>query len=250
VLTLFRLRPGTFRPARYGLLALRGLVGGTSALLYYLAIARIPAGTATFLNNLSPVFAIAGSVLFLHERPTLHLSLALLLAGAGVFLVLGHGFTFAFGWGEVLALLSAIAGGIAVTTVRVLRASVNAPTVFLSFSLGGLLVSVTACTGGWPSAPLAWLFASVAGMVAFFAQIAMTEAYGALSIPEAALWQMLTPVSAYLFATAIGEPIRWTTALGLVLGAVGIVYGSVLGHHPTRGGFDAAEVRRARDIDG
>jgi drug/metabolite transporter (DMT)-like permease len=87
-------------------------------------------------------------------------------------------------------------------------------------------------------------------MVAFFAQIAMTEAYGALSIPEAALWQMLTPVSAYLFATAIGEPIRWTTALGLVLGAVGIVYGSVLGHHPTRGGFDAAEVRRARDIDG
>ena len=44
---LFRLRPGTFRPARWGLLAVRGLVGGAAALLYYLAIARIPAGEAT-----------------------------------------------------------------------------------------------------------------------------------------------------------------------------------------------------------
>jgi drug/metabolite transporter (DMT)-like permease len=230
VLAVFQLRPGTFRPERYGLLCLRGFVGGLSALLYYLAIARIPAGTATFLNNLSPVFAVGCSVVFLQERPTLHLSLALLLAGAGMFLVLGHGLSLALGWGEAMALLSAVAGGVALTSVRVLRASVNALTVFFAFSVGGLLVSWAACRGGWPSAPVAWLLAVSAGVVAFLAQIAMTEAYGALTIPEAALWQMLTPVSAYVCATAIGEPIRWSTALGLALGAAGVVYGSLPGH--------------------
>jgi drug/metabolite transporter (DMT)-like permease len=241
VVGLFRLRPGTFRPARPGMLAVRGVLGGLSALLYYLSLESTSAGQATLLNNLYPFFAVALSILFLGERPTLHLGLALLATGAGVFLVLGGGHTrFALSTGVVLGLLSALCGGIAVTAIRVLRATVNAPTIFFSFSVGGVLVSLPFARAAWPAAPGAWLLTAGVGLSAFLAQLCMTEAYGALAIPEAALWQMLTPLAAYLFGLLLGEPVGWATVLGVVLGAGGIAYGSVLGYAPRRGAAQRA----------
>jgi drug/metabolite transporter (DMT)-like permease len=233
---LFRLRPGTFRPARHGLLLVRGLLGGTSALLYYLSLERTSAGEATLLNNLYPFFAVALSVALLGERPTFHLGVALLLSGAGVFLVLGGGQArLALTPGVVLGLLSALCGGVAVTAIRVLRATVNAPTILFSFSLGGILVSLPFAGAGWPATPGVWLLAAGVGVTAFLAQLCMTEAYGALAIPEAALWQMLTPLSAYLFGLLLGEPVGWSTVVGVLLAAGGIAYGSVLGYAPRRG---------------
>ncbi len=233
VLALFRARPGTFRPVRYGLLASRGLLGGVAALLYFLALARIPAGEATLLNNTFPIWALLISFFFLHERPTLHLALALSVASAGVFLVLGGGqITFRLGAGELFAAASAVFGGAAVTSIRALRTTDNAPTIFFAFSLGGLLVSAPYGLRAWPAAPGAWAAALGVGVAAFGAQLLMTEAYGALEIAEAALWQQLTPVASYLWALTLGEPIGPTTALGVLLGAAGIAYGSVFGHRP------------------
>jgi drug/metabolite transporter (DMT)-like permease len=240
VAALFRLRPGTFRPARWSLLAVRGLVGGAAALMYYLAIARIPAGEATLLNNLFPIFAVVISLFTLRERPTAHLALALAVASAGVYLVLWGGDEAAragemalhLGWGEGIAILSAMAGGVAVTAIRALRSSVNAPTIFASFATGGILVSLPFGLAPWPSAPLAWAAALAAGVAAFFAQLTMTEAYGALSIPEAAVLQQLTPIATYLWALLLAERVTVVTAAGVLLGVAGVAYGSLLGARP------------------
>lgn len=246
VVALFGLRPGTFRPARRGLLAVRGLVGGVSALLYFLALARIPAGEATLLNNLFPIFAVGISIVTLGERPTLHLALALLLASAGVFLVLGGGdLRLALGWGEAFGILSGVAGGVAVTSIRALRSSprpVNAPTIFFAFSLGGALVAAPAAGTAWNADGWAWAAALATGVAAALAQLAMTEAYGALSVPEAAVWQQLTPISAYLWALLLGEPLGGATALGVLLGISGVVYGSLFGHRPGARAAEAARV--------
>jgi len=236
VAAIFRLRPGTFRPARYELLLVRGFLGGLAALLYFLTLERLPAGEATLLNNLYPFFAIALSILLLGERPTLHLAFALLMSGAGVFLVLGAGHpSLHLGTGVWLGILSALCGGFAVTSIRVLRATVNAPTIFFSFALGGALVSLPFAGAAWPTAPAAWLLAGAVGVFAFLAQLTMTEAYGALSIPEAALWQMLTPLMAYLFGLFLGEPFGPSTVVGVLLGVGGIAYGSVMGYAPRPG---------------
>ena len=77
-LGLFRLRPGTFRPVRKGLLVTRGVLGGLAALLYFYALALIPAGQATLLNNTFPVIAVAISYFTLGEKPTWHLLLSLI----------------------------------------------------------------------------------------------------------------------------------------------------------------------------
>jgi drug/metabolite transporter (DMT)-like permease len=233
VIGIFRLRPGTFRPRRKDLLVARALFGGVAALLYFMAIERIPAGEATLLNNTFPIWAVLLSFFLLNERPTVHLWAALALASAGVFLVLGGGrFSLGLGWGEVLGIVSGVLGGAAVTAIRALRSTDNAPTIFFSFSIGGMLVSLPFLFAPWPGSPAAWAAALAVGVVAFLAQLFMTEAYGALRVPEAALWQQLTPIASYLWALTVGEGISWSTLLGVVLGAGGIVYGSLFGHRP------------------
>jgi drug/metabolite transporter (DMT)-like permease len=233
VVALFAIRPGTFRPRRKGLLASRGLFGGLAALTYFLAIERIPAGEATLLNNTFPIWAVLLSLFLLDERPTIHLVIALALASAGVFLVLGGGgVSIGFGWGEALGVVSAVTGGAAVTSIRALRATDNAPTIFFAFAVGGFVVAIPFALGGWPAEATPYVATFGVAVVAFIAQLLMTEAYGTLSVPEAALWQQLTPIASYLWALTLGERIGWATVVGVLLGVVGVVYGSVLGHRP------------------
>jgi len=230
---VFLARPGTFRPVRHGLLVSRGAFGAAAALLYFLAIERIPAGEATLLNNTFPIWAVFLALVLLNERPTIHLAIGLALASAGVFLVLGGGgVRLRLGSGELLAIASAITGGAAVTSMRALRATDNAPTIFFAFTVGGVLVSLPYALGAWPTGWVPWVTALGVGIAAFLAQLLMTEAYGALSVPEAALWQQVTPIASYLWALTLGERIGGATVIGVLLGVAGIVYGSVLGHRP------------------
>ncbi len=235
ILTLFRLRPGTFRPVQGWLLAARGLFGGLAALLYFVAIARIPPGEATLLNNTFPIWAVVLSFFLLRERPTLHHAVALGVASAGAFLVMGGGHaTFRLGSGQAIAIASAMFGGVAVTVIRKLRATVNAPTIFFAFSVGSLAVSLPFAGGPWPTTPGPWLAACGVGIVAFGAQLAMTQAYGELSVPEAAIWQQFNPIASYGWALAIiGERVTGWTVIGVLLGAAGVAYGAILGHRPS-----------------
>jgi drug/metabolite transporter (DMT)-like permease len=63
-----------------------------------------------------------------------------------------------------------------------------------------------------------------------------------LSVPEAALWQQLTPIASYLWALTIGERIGAWTLVGVLLGVAGIVYGSVLGHRPREARSPEAQI--------
>ncbi len=235
-LGLFRLRPGTWRPVNRLMLATRGILGGLAAFLYFVALSRIPAGEATLLNNTFPIVATVLSFFLLEERPTVHIALALLVTSAGVVLVLGGGsLSVGLSWGEAAGIASAFLGAGAVTSIRVLRATDNAPTIFFAFSLGGLAVSWPFALGAWPGAGPVWLLVLAVGVTSFLAQLLMTHAYGALTVPEAAVWQQLTPVASYLWALALlGEGISALGALGVALGLGGVVYGSVLGRRVER----------------
>jgi drug/metabolite transporter (DMT)-like permease len=239
-LALFRLRPGTFRPVNRRLLVTRGALGGLAALLYFVALSRIPAGEATLLNNTFPIIATVLSFFTLGERPTVHLGLALLVTSAGVFLVLGGGSTaFGLGWGEAAAIASAFLGAGAVTSIRALRATDNAPTIFFAFCLGGMAVSWPFALGAWRQSLAIWLVALAVGLISFAAQLLMTHAYGALTVAEAAVWQQLTPVASYLWALwLLDERVSGMGVVGAGLGVAGVVYGSVLGHR--RGSAPAA----------
>jgi drug/metabolite transporter (DMT)-like permease len=231
-LGLFAARPGTFAPVKHGLLFTRGALGGLAAFLYFVALSRIPAGEATLLNNTFPILATAIAFFTLRERPTIHLAAGLAIASVGVFLVLGGGTaSFSLRWGELAGIASAILGAGAVTAIRALRATDNAPTIFFAFCLGGLLVSIPFALGPWPTSIALWTIALAGvGLTSFGAQMLMTHAYGGLTVPEAAIWQQLTPVASFLWSLALlGERLAPLGVLGVALGLSGVVYGSVWG---------------------
>ncbi|MGC4069369.1 MAG: DMT family transporter [Polyangiaceae bacterium] len=246
-LGLFRVRPGTFAPVNRRLLLTRGALGGLAALLYFVALGRIPAGEATLLNNTFPILATVIAFFSLRERPTIHLAVGLLVASIGVFLVLGGGTTaFELGWGELAAMTSAVLGAAAVTAIRALRSTDNAPTIFFAFCLGGLAVSWPFALSPWPSDLGLWSIVLLGvGGCSFGAQMLMTHAYGALTVPEAAVWQQLTPVASYLWAMLLlDERLAGLGIIGAVLGISGVVYGSALGR-PRKSAMSAEDELRS-----
>jgi drug/metabolite transporter (DMT)-like permease len=233
-LLAFRLRPGLYRPHDRRLLWTRGVSGGIVVVLYFLALARIPAGEAGMLYNLFPVIATAMSIRAFCERPTVHLALALAVATAGVVLVLGEGsLHLGVGAGQALAAGAAVFAALSSVVIRAMRATDNAPTIFFYFCLGGLPVALPFALGPWPGDPAAWAIAVAMGLAAYAAQVLMTEAYGALSLGEAAVWLQLTPLAQYgLAGLLLGERLSGAGALGVSIGVAGVAYGTVLGHRP------------------
>jgi drug/metabolite transporter (DMT)-like permease len=231
-LVAFRLRPGLYRPRNRRLLWSRGLSGGVVVVLYFLALQRIPAGEAGLLYNLFPVIAVLLSIRAFGERPTVHLALALLVTTGGLVLVLGQGsLRLGLGAGEALAVGAACFAAISAVVIRAMRATDNAATIFFYFCLGGLPVALPFALGPWPAGAAPWALAVLMGLAAYAAQVLMTEAYGALSIGEAAAWLQLTPIAQLLLAALLlGEAITAPAALGVLAGVAGVAYGTVLGH--------------------
>ena len=230
-LLAFRVRPALYAPHNRRLLWSRGLSGGVVVVLYFLALARIPAGEAGMLYNLFPVMAVAMSVPVFGERPTVHLVLALALATAGVVLVLGDGtLSLGLGAGEALAAGAAFFAAVSAVTIRAMRATDNAATIFFYFCLGGLPVAIPFALDPWPLEPAAWGLAALMALSAYGAQVFMAEAYGALTVPEAAVWLQLTPIAqALLAAPLLGERFTPAAVAGVLLGVAGVAYGSVMG---------------------
>jgi drug/metabolite transporter (DMT)-like permease len=230
----FRLHPGLYAPRNRRLLWGRGISGGIVVILYFLALQRIPAGEAGMLYNLFPVLATGMSALAFREKPTVHLLLALAVATGGVVLVLGGGtLDLGLGAGEALAAGAAVFAAISAVQIRAMRATDNAATIFFYFCLGGLPVALPFALGAWPTAPGPWALAVLMALAAFSAQVLMAEAYGALAIPEAAVWLQLTPIAQYAIAALLlAEPVSAAGVLGVVVGVAGVAYGTVFGARP------------------
>ena len=230
-LLVFRLRPGTYRPRNHRLLVTRGISGGLVVVLYFWALARIPAGEAGLLYNLFPVIATVMSLFTLGERPRIHLLLGLALATAGVGLVLGNDvLSVHLSWGVLSALGAAFFAATSANVMRAMRNTENAPTIFFFFCLVGLPVVAPFALDPWPSAPSAWATAVTMGLAALAAQLLMADAYGGLAVSEAAAWLQLTPIAQVLLAWPLLAERPTAAGLGgIVLAMAGVAYATVLG---------------------
>ena len=117
---------------RKGLLVVRGLFGGVSALLFFLAVAHTTLARATLLSNTFVIFSALFSALFLRERLRPGGMVALAVAVAGVAVVTGTRFS-EVNPGDAVALLGGLLGGIAVTSIRELRKTESFYAIFASF---------------------------------------------------------------------------------------------------------------------
>lgn len=230
-LAVFAVRPSLYRPRNVRLLVTRGISGGLVVVLYFAALARIPAGEAGMIYNLFPAIATLFALFALRERPTARLWLAIGLATAGVALVLGNGtLRLGLGWGEGAALAAALFAAVSANVIRAMRGTDNAPTIFFFFCLAGLPVVLPFALDPWPAGLVPWALAVAMALSAFAAQVLMTEAYGALSVGEAAAWLQLTPIAQVLLATLLlGEAITPVGALGIAVSVAGVAWATTLG---------------------
>jgi len=213
----------------FRLLVSRGISGGLVVVLYFWALARIPAGEAGMIYNLFPVIATGMAFAMLGERPALRLWLAVGLATAGVLLALGNGsLRVGLGLGEGSALAAAFFAAVSANVIRSMRGTDNAPTIFFFFCLAGLPVVLPFALDPWPAGTWAWAVAVAMALAAFAAQVLMTEAYGTLSVGEAAAWLQLTPVAQYLLAALVlGEAVKPAGVAGVLLSVAGVAWATV-----------------------
>jgi drug/metabolite transporter (DMT)-like permease len=230
-LAVFAVRPSLYRPRNVRLLVTRGISGGLVVILYFGALARIPAGEAGMIYNLFPAIATLLALFLLRERPAARLWLAIVVATLGVLLVLGNGtIELGLGWGEGAALAAAGFAAVSANVIRAMRGTDNAPTIFFWFCLAGLPVVLPFALDPWPGGLVPWALAVAMALSAFAAQVLMTEAYGALSVGEAAAWLQLTPIAQYLLAAAVlGEAVTPVGLLGIAVSVAGVTWATALG---------------------
>lgn len=223
--------PGLYRPSNYRLLVTRGLSGGAVVVLYFYALAHIPAGEAGILYNVFPVIATCLALVIFRERPTIHLWLAILAASLGVVLVLSQGrLGLGFGRGQLAALAAAVFAATSANAIRAARSTENAATIFFFFCVAGLPVVLPFALTRWPGGLGPWTLALLMSLLAYAGQLLMSEAYGTLSVAEAAIWLQLLPIVQYLLAMPLlGERATWAGLAGVVVTVAGVAYGSLLG---------------------
>ena len=120
---------------------------------------------------------------------------------------------------------------VSANVIRAMRGTDNSPTIFFWFCVAGLPVVLPFALDPWPAPGLAYGTAALVALSAFAAQVLMADAYGSLSVSEAAVWLQLTPVAQYALAIPLlGERPTALGLAGVVLGVTGVAYGTALGH--------------------
>ena len=225
--TVFRVE---LRPHRWRWLIARGLFGGTSVLLYFTCIEQLGVGRATLLNYTSPVWSLLFSWALLKERPRRHAFPALTLTLIGVVLIVGSGGGSwrVSGW-DLVAELSAVSAGIAVTAIRAARRSGNDGTPAESHWSGRSPATLPPSLppfGHWvaPSAH-EWLLLLLVGVTGVWAQLIMTRALKYLTATAMGIilqvTVVLTVVGGLIF---FGETMTLRSAIGSAITVVGVLW--------------------------
>lgn len=174
----------------------RGLLGGISVYLGYLAVVNLGAGRATFITNTYIIWGTIWAALVLHEK----LRPAVLTGGvaaiSGLALLTG---VFSSGRPpgiyDLVAFTAALMSARIIVTIRQLHGTEHTATIFGSLCVYGILLCIGPAIATYePLSVGAWGVLFVASLCAGFAQLAMTRAYRDLPVGEGALIQTLVPL--------------------------------------------------------
>jgi len=221
----------SLKPARPGLVALRGVFGAFSMVMSYAAISLTGPGRAALLCNTYPLFvAVFGAILF-GERLRLRVLASIALCTCGAVLVMrdGSGATLA---GDLLAIGSAVFAGVAVNIVRKATQLDNPFMLYLSPCLFGLPLFLFASPGagltgdGVPGGGAAGILLLLGvGVVVFFAQALMAFGYRSVQAGKGSIvFYLETVLTVLLGALFAGERfnLRFGLGLAMILGGLAL----------------------------
>lgn len=186
----------------------RGIAVGAATATFFLSLRLMPLADATAIVFTSPIWTVILSFLFLRERPKPAVLVSILLATAGVLLILRPN-VLAFGWEATLPLVAAVAmaclfilnrrvGGLAPVIVMQLIVAVMALPILFALALLGHWSGDPAQVVTWPD----WSIVLRCAVVAFTATLGhwcifrATELASASTVAPMTYVQLLVAVSA------------------------------------------------------
>ncbi|MCB0837581.1 MAG: DMT family transporter [Bacteroidetes bacterium] len=159
------------------LLIARGITGMIAMMMFFMALQKLPFGSAVALRYLSPIFAALLAVFILQEKMYWQQYIFFALALSGVFLIKGFDIRVE-GTGFIYILISAFFSGIVYIIIRKIGSG-DHPIVIVNY-----FMFVTTLVGGvltifyWqPPQGIEWLLFISLGIFGFMGQLYMTKAF-------------------------------------------------------------------------
>lgn len=201
-----------------GLLALRGVLGGSAILCYFYALAHTQMSKAALIGYAYPVFAVAFAWAFIGERLGWKASVLMAVTLSGVALMLRPDAVAGFNRGDAAALIGSVMSGGAIATLRTLRRGDEATlTVVLHFTFWCTLVSLPFFAASRPALPDGRQSALLAAIAAVSAagQLFLTAGYRHCRTSEGSMMSLLNAVFTVGFGVLLlDERLAWTTWAG------------------------------------
>lgn len=224
-----RYRKASFTFHRIDLLLYRGFFGGLAVMLYFVAIQHSNVGVATLLNYTAPIWSGTFSMIFIGERFSPRVLIPIPIAVAGIVMVVQSqgrpGDFLGFGRWELLAALSAVSSGLALTAMRQARRSnENSWAVYASFCLIGTAVNAPLAIADWKTPHGAeWIPVLATAVFACGAQLLMTFTLRWVdAMTVGVISQLAVIISMGLGMAFLGDHITGAAALGSLITIIGV----------------------------
>ena len=216
---------GSLKTRRLGGHLARGLAGVAAMYCYFYAVAQMPLAEAVLLNYTTPLFVPFIAALWLHERVSPKLWVAIGAGFLGILVILKPGQDL-FTPVALIGLASGMLAAFAMTGVRRLTHTEPVFRIVFYFSLVSAVAAAAPLPVRWqtPDASL-WLLLIVMGVIASLGQLLLTRAYACAPAAQVGPFSYVTVVFA-----AVAGWVLWGEVLDAFsfVGAALVCLGGVL----------------------
>jgi len=215
-------------------MTVRAVSGFIALTLHFYTIAHMHLGTAIMLNYTAPIFVAILAMIFLQERPSGLLLGMIVLAFAGVTLLVEGSLS---GWDlpTLLGLISAIFAAIAYVAIRFVKHRESPLTIIFYFTGISTIGSLFYLPFGfkWPDF-YGWLALTGVGIGSFYGQLWMTIALRRAPASLISPFSYLTPILSFLYGFVFWDE----RVSGISLTGVGLIIlaGSLISYFETKTG--------------
>lgn len=223
--------PKTKQGGKPLILIFRGFVGGSAMMAYFYNMSVMPLGIAFAFSYTSPIFLALFSVLFIHQKVSLKVWIAIFMGFSGILLISNPQNIHLSLWGLTIGLYSGVGAALAYLSVAELAKSYDPRIIIGSLMFFGSILPLLTQFVPYESYPIflfapfvmpnlkEWILILGLGVVSTYAQIYLTKAYGLGNPPLIGAISYVTIFMATLAGIILGDQVPH----GLVVAGMALI---------------------------